>query len=88
MWLVIPLLILALLVVGFGIAVGAVIVGVAACCPRSQARGRSTGRRRPLVTRWIDRFRLVGGVARATLLLVAGLLLLGRVLCWPAGRRW
>jgi hypothetical protein len=71
-----------------GMAVGVLIVIMAACFHKSESRGSGTGGRRAFVTGWADLFLLVGAVARGALLLVVALLLLGRVLFWPTGRRW
>jgi hypothetical protein len=71
-----------------GVAASGVVVAGAACSGGAPRAGSGAAGRRALVTGWVDLFRLVGAVARVGLLLMVGLLLLGRVLFWPAGRRW
>lgn len=50
---------------------------------RPAPRGRAAA-----VSGWGDLFRLVRGILRGVLWLIGGLLLLARVVFWPAGRRW
>lgn len=71
-----------------GILAGIIVVATVLLWRRSQPRLRTRPRPRALVSGWSDLFRLVAGVARGALLLIVGLFVLGRVLFWPAGRRW
>lgn len=71
-----------------GVLVGIVVVATVLLWRPWRSRGRATRRRTAGVRGWGDLFRLVAGVARGVLWLMAGLLLLARVVCWPAGRRW
>ena len=71
-----------------GVLVGIVMVATVLLWLRSGSM-RGTGRRRPaVVSGWDDLFRLVASVARGVLWLIAVLLLLGRIVFWPSGRRW
>ena len=71
-----------------GIAVGVVVVLAMLLIRRPGPRWRSNAGRAAVVSGWGDLFRLLALVVRGALLLVLGLLLLGRVLLWPSGRRW
>jgi hypothetical protein len=71
-----------------GVLFGIVLVAAVLLLRRGSRRPGPARRRRPLVTGWSDLFRLLGSLVRGALFLVFGLLLLGRVLFWPAGRRW
>ena len=71
-----------------GVLVGIVLVATVILWRRS---GSTLGaRRRPIgvVSGWGDLVRLVGSVIRGGLWLIGVLLLLGRIVFWPAGRRW
>jgi Zn-dependent protease with chaperone function len=70
-----------------GVLLGIVLVATVLLWRRGR-RGPSSATRRPLLTGWGALFSLLGAVARGALLLVFGFVLLGRVLFWPAGRRW
>ena len=71
-----------------GVLVG-IVLAASVLLWRRSGLGPTAGRRRaPILTGWGDLFRLFGGIVRGGLWLVAALLLLGRVLFWPAGRRW
>jgi len=71
-----------------GLLAGAVIVATILLWHRTRAKPRAIGGRTLAVSGWGDLFRLVGGILRGVLRLIAGLLLLARVVLWPAGRRW
>lgn len=71
-----------------GVAVGVVIVLGILLLRRSARPGRPAGGRAAVASGWADVFRLVAFVVRGMLLLTLGLLLLGRLLLWPSGRRW
>lgn len=79
-----------LTVQAFASGVMAGIVVVVAILLWRQPRSRMAARRRraAIVTGWGDLFRLVATVVRGVLWLIAVLLLLGRIVFWPAGRRW
>ena len=71
-----------------GVLVGLVLGATVLLWRRSGPR-RVPGRRRAaVVSGWGELFRFVGGCARGILWLIAVLLLLGRIVFWPAGRRW
>ncbi len=71
-----------------GILVGIVLAATVLLWRRPPFKPTVRRRRAPILTGWGDLFRLFGGIVRGGLWLVAALLLLGRVLFWPAGRRW
>ena len=55
---------------------------------RSRSMPGPRRRRSAVVSGWGDLLRLVASVARGVLWLIAVLLLLGRIVFWPSGRRW
>lgn len=71
-----------------GLLVGVIIVATVLLWRRPRWRRGTIRSGAPIVTGWSDLFRLVGAIVRGGLWLIAALLLLGRVLFWPAGRRW
>lgn len=71
-----------------GLLVGVIIVATVLLWRRPRSRRGTIRSGAPIVTGWGDLFRLVGAIVRGGLWLIAALLLLGRVLFWPAGRRW
>lgn len=78
---------MALQTVVSGVLLGIILVATTLMWLRAR-RGPRPAQQRPLLTGWGALFSLLGSIARAALLLVFGLLLLGRILLWPAGRRW
>jgi hypothetical protein len=70
-----------------GLLIGGVVVGVILLRLRRRPVPRITNRR-VHTSGWVDLFRLLAALARGALWLVVALLLVGRVLFWPAGRRW
>lgn len=71
-----------------GLLAGAVIVATILLWHRARAKPIATGGRMIAVSGWGELFRLIGGILRGVLWLIAVLLLLARVVLWPAGRRW
>ena len=71
-----------------GVLVGIVIVATVLLWHRSRSMPGPRRRRSAVVSGWGDLFRLVASVARGVLWLIAVLLLLGRIVFWPSGRRW
>ena len=71
-----------------GVLVGIVLVVTVILWHRPRSTLGARRRRTVVVSGWGDLFRLVGSVARGGLWLIAVLLLLGRIVFWPAGRRW
>ena len=71
-----------------GVLVGIVVVVTVLLWLRSRPRLAARRRRTAIVSGWGDLFRLLAGVARGVLWLIVVVLLLGRIVFWPAGRRW
>ena len=71
-----------------GVLVGIVMVATVLMWHRSRSMRGVRRRRSAVVSGWGDLFRLVASVARGVLWLIAVLLLLGRIVFWPSGRRW
>ena len=71
-----------------GVLVGIVMVATVLLWHRSRSMPGPRRRRSAVVSGWGDLFRLVASVARGVLWLIAVLLLLGRIVFWPSGRRW
>ena len=71
-----------------GVLVGIVVVATVLLWRRSRSRLGAGRRRTVVVSSWGDLFRLIASGARGVLWLIAMLLLLGRIVFWPAGRRW
>src|SRR5690606_38090241 len=71
-----------------GVLVGVVVVATILLWHRARTTPTVTRGRATAVSGWGDSFRLVGGILRGVLWLIGGLLLLARVVFWPAGRRW
>ena len=71
-----------------GVLVGIVMVATVLLWHRSRSMPGARRRRPAVVSGWGDLFRLVASVARGVLWLIAVLLLLGRIVFWPSGRRW
>lgn len=71
-----------------GVLAGIVVAVAILLWRRSRPRALITPRRAAIISGWGDLFRLVAGIARGILWMIAVLLLLGRIVFWPAGRRW
>jgi len=71
-----------------GVAVGVVVVVAMLLIRRPGPRWRPNSGRSAVLSGWGDLFRFLALVVRGALLLALGILLLGRVLLWPSGRRW
>jgi hypothetical protein len=71
-----------------GVLVGIVIVTTVLLWRRSRLAPSAPRRRSHVVRGWGDLLRLIASVAHGVLWLVAVLLLLGRLVFFPAGRRW
>src|SRR5690554_3272128 len=71
-----------------GVLTGIVVVATMLLWHRSGSMPGARRRRPAVVSGWGDLFRLVASVARGVLWLIAVLLLLGRIVFWPTGRRW
>ena len=71
-----------------GVLVGIVVVAAVLMWHRSRSRLRPLRRGMRVVSGWGDLFRLGTSVARGVLWLLGLLLLLGRIVFWPMGRRW
>ena len=71
-----------------GVLVGVVVVATILLWHRARTTPKATRGRAAAVSGWGDLFRLVGGILRGVLWLIGVLLLLARVVFWPAGRRW
>jgi hypothetical protein len=71
-----------------GVLFGIVLVATVFLWRRGLRGPRPPRRPRPLVTGWRELFRFLGSLVRGAVFLIFGLLLLGRILLWPAGRRW
>ena len=71
-----------------GVLVGIVIVTTMHLWRRSRSMPVARRRRPAVVSGWGDLFGLVAGISRGVVWLIAVLFLLGRMVFWPAGRRW
>ena len=71
-----------------GVLVG-IVIGITVLLWRRSGSRLGAGRPRAAVASgWGELFRFVAGCARGILWLIAVLLLLDRIVFWPAGRRW
>ena len=71
-----------------GVLVGIVMIATVLLWHRCRSMPGARRRRSAIVSGWGDLLRLVASVARGVLWLIVVLLLLGRIVFWPAGRRW